>query len=123
MVGLVFPSPNISSLNGIVEKSEINCPSFQTHPIHPLLSCHAFSACSVYSSFTYDGRAVGNFLCYRDFPYTPSSKPSIKAVGQALYEGMTFTFKTGSVLNHVVSRDHVVAYVPTPLRHNGRQPV
>lgn len=28
---------------------------------------------------------------------------------QALYEGMTFTFKTGSVLNDVVSRDHVVS--------------
>jgi hypothetical protein len=28
---------------------------------------------------------------------------------QALYEGVTFTFKTGSVLNRVVSQDHVVA--------------
>lgn len=28
---------------------------------------------------------------------------------QALYEGMAFTFKTGSALNRVVSQDHVVA--------------
>lgn len=42
---------------------------------------------------------------------------------QALYERMTFTFKTGSALNHVVSQDHVVAYVLCILSHNGRQPI